>query len=425
MHRLYTEDPSRRLPVRSARLNCPAMDVVEPAALRSNAEKTRSPEKPAKRRWSWKKRLGIGAASLPVLIIAGWLAVHNIRGFGPWVADSLRWLFGNEFVAWLEDTAYGVEDWVNLKTRASEPPKTFWEVPEARPPAPKDPEAPPPFRLENIGAMHDNNATKGDGVWLPLESPREPGVETGLLKTFVHPDKHRSWGIVAIIAVDLSRVELHAVAGKYEPESKTKEAKSYERKAKIPPEHYGALLAAFNGGYKSTHGDYGMKIDGVVLMPARPLACAVARYKDGSIAIRPWEKISETEADMVWFRQTPVCFYDEGKPHPGLSMSTLGWGASAVSGTTVIRRSAIGIDPKGKVLLVGIGDHVTANAMADALVHAGASQVAQLDVNFSFPKFFTYDWASPAKDKLKAIPLTDNFEYVEDEYVGTRAQRDF
>ena len=74
---------------------------------------------------------------------------------------------------------------------------------------------------------------------------------------------------------------------------------------------------------------------------------------------------------------------------------------------------------------MGIGDHVTANAMADAMVHAGAQQVAQLDVNFSFPKFFTYDWANAAKDQLKAIPLTDNFEFTEDEYVGRRAQRDF
>jgi hypothetical protein len=384
-----------------------------------------APKKPRR----WKRRLGIAAASLPVLLLAGWLAVHHIPGFGPWVADTLRWMFGNEFVAWLEDTAYGVEDWVNQKTRSDEPPEAFWEVPDARPttapPASAAPDAPPPFRLDNVGAMHENITTKGDGVWLQLDDPREPGVPTGLLKTFVHPDAYRSWAIVAIVAVDLSRVELHAVAGKYEPESKTKEAKSYERKALIPKEHHGRLLAAFNGGYKSTHGDYGMKIDGVVLMPPRPLSCAIAGYKDGRIAIRPWEKISDTETDMNWYRQTPVCLYDEGKPHPGLAMSNLGWGASAVSGTTVIRRSAIGIDPQGKVLYVAIGDHVTAKAMAEALNHAGAQHVAQLDVNFSFPKFFTYDWASPAKDKLKAIPLTGNFEFVEDEYIGTRAQRDF
>jgi hypothetical protein len=246
-----------------------------------------------------------------------------------------------------------------------------------------------------------------------------------MLKTFVHPDKHRSWAIVAIVAVDLSRIELHAVAGRHEPESKTEQAKSYQRKALIPEEHHGALVAAFNGGYKSTHGDYGMKIDGVTLVPPRPLACAVVKFEDGRLAIRPWEKVSDRVEEMRWLRQTPVCMYDEGEPHPGLSMDKLGWGASAVSGTTVIRRSAIGLDAEAEILFVGIGDHVTGRAIAEAMHHAGARQIAQLDVNFSFPKFFTYDWADAAKDKLEAVPLTDHFEYVEDEYVGTRAQRDF
>jgi hypothetical protein len=48
--------------------------------------------------------------------------------------------------------------------------------------------------------------------------------------------------------------------------------------------------------------------------------------------------------------------------------------------------------------------------------------VAQLDVNFSFPKFVLYE---RKEEGLAAVPLTENFEYEADQYVGTRSQRDF
>ena len=385
----------------------------------------------SKPRRSWRRRLGIAALSLPVLLLAGWFAVHHIPGFGPLVADSLRAVFGNAFVAWLEDTAYGVEDWLYRKTKADEPAKAMWDVPEKdpRPPssASADGGAPaaPSFTLAELAPMFDNVATRGDGVWVPLVDPRKPDDRVRILKTFLHPDSNRSWAVVAVLAVDLSAVDLHAVAGRHEPESRTKEAKAYQRKAVIPPEDYDRLIAAFNGGYKATHGDYGMKIDGVTLTPPRSLCCVVAKMKDGGLLIRDWDAVKEREPEMEWWRQTPICMYDDGVPHPALSMSKLGWGASSVSGTTVIRRSAIGLSKDGRLLLVGIGDHVTGKSIAEAMHHAGAHSIAQLDVNFSYPKFLTYDYVGPGSKELKPVPLTDNFEFEPDQYVGGRSQRDF
>jgi len=388
-------------------------------------------------RSKWRRRLGIAALSIPVLLLAGWLAVHNIPGFGPLVADSLRAVFGKAFVAWLEDTAYGVEDWILRKTKGDAPPEPMWEVPDSAeteaPLASATPSASasaapaaPDFSLPNLEPMHDNLATEGDGVWLPLRDPRHPDDRVRMIKTFLHPDKQRSWSVVAVVAVDLSSLELHAVAGKYEPKSVGPEAKAYERPAKIPESDFDDLVAAFNGGYKSTHGDYGMKVDGVVLQPPRALCCVVAKLKDGSYLIRDWDAVKDREPEMVWWRQTPICMYDEGKPHPALSMPSMGWGASSVSKTTVIRRSAIGLDEDRTVAYIGIGNHVTGKAIAEALHHAGSQSVAQLDVNFSYPKFFTYRDA-PAGDErqLVPVPLTDNFEFTDGQYVHDKSQRDF
>lgn len=416
----------------------PADSQAEPAPDSSDEEgseseaKASTPPKPRKK-GKWLRRLLYTLLASPVMILALWLAVHHIPGFGPLVADTLRAILGPGAVAWMEDTAYGVEDWVNRKTKADEPPKAFWEVPSgqpasgpsAAPSATDGAPAKPPFGLADIGPMYDNQMTKADGVWVPLVDPRKPQDRVRLLKTFVHPDKNRSWSIMAIVAIDLSQVDIHPMAGRHEPKNATKEAKDYERKAVIPADHQDQLIAAFNGGYKSTHGDYGMIVDGVTLVPPRPLACTIAKYPDGRLAIRSWKAVKDTVDQMLWLRQTPICMVDDGKAHPALSMPKLGWGASAVSGTTVIRRSAIGLNEKGDVLFVSIGDFLTAQVIAKGMRHAGAHSIAQLDVNFSFPKFFTYEHETPGSDKLKAIPLTDNFEYKEDEYVAGRAHRDF
>ena len=384
----------------------------------------------------WRKRLAITVVAIPVLVVALWIAIHRIPGFGGLLADTARAVFGNEAVAWMEDTAYGVQDWLLRKTRSGDEPEAYWEVPPtaaataAEPPADagadgQAPAGPKPFRLASVGPVHDAFKAPGDGVWVQVTDARHPDEPARLLKTQLHPDRNRSWTIVAVVAVDLSQVDIHSVAGRFEPESRTPEAKKYERRATIDPAHHDRLIAGFNGGYKATHGYYGMKIDGVVLIPPRPKACTVAKYDDGKLAVRSWEALANDDERLVWWRQAPLCMYEQGKPNPVLGMSKLGWGASSVSGTTVIRRSAIGLDEEAKVLFIGIGDHTTGQAIAHAMHHAGAAHVAQLDVNFSYPKFVTFEPSESDPSKLLAVPLTEHFEYTEDEYIRVRSHRDF
>ncbi len=49
--------------------------------------------------------------------------------------------------------------------------------------------------------------------------------------------------------------------------------------------------------------------------------------------------------------------------------------------------------------------------------------MAQLDVNWSYPKFVLY---RPGDDgKLEADPLAEGFEFSKDEYIRQRSRRDF
>jgi hypothetical protein len=377
------------------------------------------------------KRGLIGAfAAAPVLVLGLWLLVHKVEWMGPLLANSLRAVIGSDNVARLEDFVYAVEDRYNRWRRKDEKPKAYWEVPPAEPSAapPKVASAGgvpalPPFRPKSVGPMHKSWSAPGDGDWVPIRDARRPNEEPYLYKTLLHPDPNRSWSEVFVVAVDLRRVSVHAVVGRNEPKSLEKESQNYERIARIRDEHHDQVLGAFNGSFMTEHGYYGMKVDGVTLVKPREKPCTIAVYKDGSMRIATWKAIANTEPEMAWFRQAPSCMYENGELHPGLQAGgTAHWGAT-LDGETVIRRSAAGLDKARQVLYVGITNHTTARAIAIAMNHAGAADVTQLDVNWSYPKFVLFD---PGPDgKRIAVALAKGFEFSEDEYIRKRSIRDF
>ena len=390
-------------------------------------------------------RVRVLATSLSGLALVGvvglWIAVNRVAWLGPYVADGLRAVIGVDAVASLEDFAYRVQDRVNRVWRRGEKPRAYWAVPSgaherapapipllAAPPAPAADEEIPPFRPRDVGPVLKEWSAPGDGEWVPMTDPDRPDDAVSMMKTLLHPDKSRSWAEVFVVAIDLRRVRLHLVAGTKEPAATEDAALEMVRPGVIPEEHRARVLAAFNGGFKTEHGQYGMFTEGTLLVKPRPGTCAVAAYDDGTMRVATWDKLEQNASSMLFWRQTPVCMYENDVLHWRLSDPTLArkWGAT-LDGETVIRRSAIGIDRSGQILFVSISNHTTARVIADGMHHAGAVTVAQLDVNYSYPKFVTFERKKAPGEEAKriAIPLADGFEFSEDEYIREKNRRDF
>ena len=105
-----------------------------------------------------------------------------------------------------------------------------------------------------------------------------------------------------------------------------------------------------------------MMLDGDTFVPPRDIACTVGLYKDGSAKIGTWKELKDDEPKMFGYRQTPPCLVEDGKTNSQLDVEyNKNWGAT-VSGETVIRRSAIGLDKSGHTLFYGLGEAVTAQA---------------------------------------------------------------
>jgi hypothetical protein len=371
--------------------------------------------------------LGVGTAVL-------WWAVHRFDWMGPLVANGLRAVVGVDAVARLEDFVYGLEDRKNRLVRSKETPHAYWSV--APPPAAAPVAAAassgepghgrlPPFRPKDPGPALKSWSAPGDGVWVPIVDPRRPGEEPYLMKTLLHPDADRGWAEVFVVAVDLRRVTVNLVAGSQEPKADSPEGEKLPRPAVIPEADHEELLAAFNGGFMTEHGGYGFKLGGVTVVKPKAKACAMAAYDDGSLRIAPWPELSADEPRMLWLREAPECMVHKSELHPGIRWVTGNrkWGAT-LDGETVIRRSGVGLDESGQILFVSITNHTNARVFAEGLRHAGAVTVAQLDVNWSYPKFVLFEPKQPGGPR-KAVALASGFEFSEDEYIRKRSRRDF
>ena len=165
-----------------------------------------------------------------------------------------------------------------------------------------------------------------------------------------------------------------------------------------------------------------MNVDGVTLVPPRPQMCTFAAYRDSSLRVDPWNELAATENEMRWWRQTPPCMVTAGRLHPGLTDKVTTWGA-ALGGETVIRRSAVGLDAGRAVLYVGISNSTTARAIAEGMSHAGGHHVAQLDVNWSFPKIVVF--RRSVSGERAAAGLFSGFVFDRDEGLRKRSPRDF
>ena len=367
----------------------------------------------------------VASVAVTSLLLVAWLLVNHTSWAGPLVANALRRAIGAERVTRLEELSYGLQDRWNRWRHQNEAPKARWATPSE--PAAPEPEVSdagtaPSFRPKHVGPFSKKWFAPGDGEWVPIADPREPAAAPLLYKTLLHPDINRSWAELFVVAVALDATQLHACAGTGEPKADPG-TPAVARPGRVAPDDLPRLLAAFNGGFMAEHGHYGMRVNGVNLLKPRPKSCTVIGYENATVQIATWDTVDQTESRMRWFRQTPACMYENGTMHIGLRQpETRLWGAT-LDGDTVIRRSAIGLDESRRVLFVGISNNTTARALAEGMHHAGAVNVAQLDVNWSYPKFLLY--RADDKGDLVAQAPVDGFEFHPGEYVRKSAYRDF
>jgi hypothetical protein len=270
--------------------------------------------------------------------------------------------------------------------------------------------------------MHQRTAKPGDGEWQPLDWGKT-AAGAAIHRAEVHPDKIKRHVFVTLIAFDRARIDLKLQAGTEEPA--TDAVGADRRTGLVPLEEQPRLLAVFNGGFMARHGNYGMMLDGAVYVPPKDDACAVGIGHDGDIVIASWPALEPKAASLWAWRQTPPCLVEQGAVNPRLAgeLASRKWGA-AQGGDRDIRRSALALDPSGRTLIYAFGDWVTATLLAEALHAAGAAHAAELDINWSYTRFFFMEQTAEGTPRI-AESIVPKLEYSPKSYTQKPAARDF
>jgi len=231
---------------------------------------------------------------------------------------------------------------------------------------------------------------------------------------------------VALVRMDLSRLQLHMMPGNLEPSHAPQILSAFPSLGTIPLSDQEKLVAAFNGGFKTINGHYGMMVNGVTLVPARPNMGTVAVYSDGHVQIGAWGKDIVPSADIVAYRQNCPALIDGGQLNPDLSYNNRNeWGYTG--NTDITWRTGVGITQDGRYLIYAVGNGTSAMTMAQVLQSAGAYAAVQLDINQYYAHFETYQPAGSSNSqgvRLVADRLLDKMVNDTSIYLTPHA-RDF
>jgi hypothetical protein len=172
----------------------------------------------------------------------------------------------------------------------------------------------PPAPLEPIFAK----PLAGEGQWLSLDD--DPFVRKGpdgrapFSFTFLRPDPSRPFAQAYVVLWDPRRLELHLAGGTDEPRS----ARGEHGTGRIPrdPKVLSRLAGAFNGAFRTRHGEFGMGAEGTTYLPPRPYAATVATLDDGSTVFGTWPDSPAIPSNVTSFRQNMTALVQAGAPNP-------------------------------------------------------------------------------------------------------------
>ncbi|MGD0879509.1 MAG: phosphodiester glycosidase family protein [Anaerolineales bacterium] len=380
--------------------------------------------------------LGITFGVLFVLLMLVFIGIQTWPAFGAQGADFLRGVIGDKAVAGLEmdfnqaqDTIQKIKYQFGLDkpvapwtlpqtslptlvpiitptesatvTTAIQTPEAFQTTTpvEINPPEPTftpKPSSWPPVNLISPGTA------PGAGVWSAYIQDSQG--YTVAYRTFLQPDPTRPYTIVAVVAIDLTRTRLHFVLGTIEPASPIDTPNAAARSGAIPaPDRVAnVLLAAFNGGFKARHGEFGAMAAGITALPPKDGLGTLAIYQSGRVSLGEWGTGMTLTPDMVAFRQNGPLVIQLGKINPRIyDNSPQDWGYTVKDVSPTVR-SGIGLSTDEKTLFYFCGPSLSMQALAQAMQVAGAWNAIQLDINNYWTLFVKFQ---PSGSKVIPEPL--------------------
>jgi hypothetical protein len=357
-------------------------------------------------------------------------ARHLPKRFVFWAVDTVRavsWI-GPAPIAWLEEKVFALRD--SLKQATFKREGTQDELAQTPPqilgaPNLGDDAAWPPANVPSIW-----KSTEADeGVWKAYAPAwMRKFSDTGdpppaFFTTFVRPDEARPYTHVILVAMDTRQVDLDMEAGTEDPKPLT----GQHGPGRLPrdPAVLTRVVAAFNGAFKTEHGNYGMMVHKRILLPPQPNAATVIVTKDGRSGFGTWGASTNIgglkdirDDDIMSFRQNLDPLVDGGEVNPA---KRLLWGYTLPGSGMQTERSGLCVTRAGH-LMYAWGDDVSATALGKAMAAAGCDYAMHLDMNPHHTGFLFTTIHEIKGHAYKSEALTPLMEMSTDRYIEYAAK---
>jgi hypothetical protein len=379
--------------------DAPLMQIDEPAgAVAIAPEPPPVPFSTPRRPRITRKRIVLALGLLMFMALGS--AYTQKDTLSPKFADYSRNIIGDENTARVESYFFRISDRVDkLKYKllggetnpfavgvtvdlvAPHPSLAFiYYIGDGKPPSASqlsiDSLAPLPLQFPKTIPLRDD-PQPGEGVWSTAGLPHNTPTDTLMAKTFVRPDKSRPYALVGALLMDSRRIRLHMTAGVVDPGG----FRGVKGPGVIPQDALSGLLAAWNGGFKGPHGNFGMYADGTEYVPLRNGLATVCVSKDGTIKMGEWGNDIAWDPNFAACRQNVVPLVVNGEVSSRTGEGNDTWGYVAVNSAEFITwRSALGLTKDGN-LIYAAGNSLSAETLARALWAEGAYTAMQLDIN--------------------------------------------
>lgn len=275
----------------------------------------------------------------------------------------------------------------------------------------------------------------GEGQWVPMTRLIKASGDKGVVfyQSWLRPDRKRAFAQVAVTAWDPSRLKLGVVAGTREPESRT----GLRGTGRIPrrDDTTPRLVAAFNGGFQSKHGKFGMVEEKSVIAPPMGDAATVSVTDDGRALLGVWPPGeawvnrwtrpagAELPPWVFGMRQNLDSLVEDGKVNP---TGRRKWGSTAGATADGIYTTRTGICLlKGGALAYFFGTSVSADILGQGMAAYQCEYGVHLDMNSGHSGFEFYRVEDVEGTDFKAERMIRNMWHMNFPRYIKRDGRDF
>lgn len=256
-----------------------------------------------------------------------------------------------------------------LPTRETTPESTA-------PPTTVDPGPQPPAPL----APFFTPALAGEGQWTLIANA---GGHPALWATSIRPYPAAGGVVASMVVIDQTHLRAGLFNGDEEPGGE------WIRDDRVPPELYSSLVAAMNSGFRFEHIDGGYITEGRTLKALHDGDATIAIGRDGKMVIGALGRDLVDDGSWVSLRQNLMLMVDGGVSTVNTPATAGVWWGADYGREVYVNRSAVCELADGRLAYLMVGK-VDAAQMAESLVNVGCLKAVQLDINGTWPNFFTF-----------------------------------